>query len=62
VLLCAIVKHRATQQHKRNQSMFTSIAFVTTAVIAFAAGVAVGVYFTCKSIASGKVKNVKVVG
>lgn len=42
--------------------MFTTIAFVSTAVIAFAAGVAVGVYFTCKSIASGKVKDVKVVG
>jgi len=42
--------------------MFTTIAFITTAVIAFVAGWAVGVYFTCKNIASGKVKNVKVVG
>ena len=42
--------------------MFTTIAFVTTVVIAFAAGFAVGVYLTCKSIASGKVKNIKVVG
>lgn len=42
--------------------MFTTIAFISTAVIAFAAGVAVGVYFTCKSIASGKVKNVQVIG
>ena len=42
--------------------MFTTIAFITTAVIAFAAGVAAGVYYTCKSIASGKVKNVQVRG
>lgn len=42
--------------------MFTSIAFITTAVIAFAVGVAVGVYFTCKVIAQGKVSNVKIVG
>ena len=41
--------------------MFTTIAFITTAIIAFAAGVAVGIYVTCKTIASGKVENVKVV-
>lgn len=38
----------------------TIIAFITAAIIAFAAGIAVGVYFTCKAIASGKVKNVTV--
>lgn len=38
----------------------TTIAFITTAIIAFAAGIAVGVYFTCKLIAEGKVKNVTV--
>ena len=42
--------------------MFTTIAFVSTAVITFAAGVVVGIYFTCKVIAQGKVPNVKVVG
>lgn len=41
--------------------MFTSIAFITTSIIAFAAGVGVGVYVTCKVIAQGKIKNVKVV-
>jgi cell division protein FtsX len=38
----------------------TTIAFITTAILAFAVGVGVGVYFTCKAIASGKVKNVTV--
>ena len=39
----------------------TVIAIITTATLTFFAGVGVGVYFTCKSIASGKVKNVKVI-
>jgi hypothetical protein len=41
--------------------MFTTIAFIATAIIAFAAGVGVGVYYTCRVIADGKVENVKVV-
>jgi hypothetical protein len=41
--------------------MFTTIAFVATAIIAFVAGVSLGVYYTCRVIADGKVKNVKVV-
>lgn len=38
----------------------TTIAIISVAIIAFAVGMACGVYFTCKAIASGKVKNVKV--
>jgi uncharacterized protein YneF (UPF0154 family) len=41
--------------------MFTTIAFVSTVIVAFVVGVAVGIYVTCKTIASGKVENVKVV-
>jgi hypothetical protein len=40
----------------------TTIAIVSVAIISFAVGIAFGVYATCKSIASGKVKNVKVIG
>lgn len=40
----------------------TTIAIVSVAIIAFALGVAFGIYGTCKAIASGKVENVKVVG
>jgi uncharacterized protein YneF (UPF0154 family) len=28
----------------------TTIAFITTAIIAFAAGIVVGFYFTCKAL------------
>ena len=31
--------------------MFTSIAFVTTAIITFVVGVAVGIYIACKVVA-----------
>ena len=41
--------------------MFTTIAFITTAIVAFAAGAGIGVYYTCRVIADGEVKNVKVV-
>jgi cell division protein FtsX len=40
----------------------TTIAIISVAIIAFAVGVAFGVYATCKAIASGKVENVKVTG
>lgn len=40
----------------------TIIAIISVAIISFSVGVAAGVYFTCKSIASGKVENVKVIG
>ena len=39
----------------------STIAIISIAIIGFAFGFAVGVYATCKTIASGKVKNVKVV-
>lgn len=39
----------------------TTIAIISVAIIAFAAGTAFGIYATCKTIASGKVKNVKVI-
>jgi hypothetical protein len=38
----------------------TVIAITATATLTFFAGVGVGVYITCKTIASGKVENVKV--
>lgn len=41
--------------------MITTIAIVMTAIVAFGVGVACGIYATCKTIASGKVKNVKVI-
>lgn len=41
--------------------MITTIAFVSTMIIVFVLGVAGGIFATCKAIASGKVKNVKVV-
>jgi hypothetical protein len=40
----------------------TTIAIISVAIISFAVGCSVGVYFTCKAIASGKVTNVKVIG
>ena len=40
----------------------TTIAIVAVAIVAFASGVVLGVYATCKTIASGKVKNVKYIG
>ena len=39
----------------------TVVAMIAVAVIAFAAGVAFGVYAAAKAIASGKVENVKVI-
>ena len=41
--------------------MFTTIAFVATAIVTFVAGVVTGVYYTSRVIAAGKVENVKVV-
>jgi uncharacterized protein YneF (UPF0154 family) len=40
----------------------TIIAITATATLAFLIGIVVGIYVTCKTIASGKVENVKVVG
>lgn len=40
--------------------MFTTIAFVSTVIVAFVVGVAVGVYYSAKAIATGKVENVTV--
>lgn len=40
----------------------TTIAIISVAIISCAVGFAAGVYATCKTIAAGKVKNVKVIG
>ena len=39
----------------------TTIAIIAVSIITFVIGFAFGVYVTCKTIASGKVKNIKVV-
>jgi hypothetical protein len=41
--------------------VFTTIAFVATAIFTFVVGFAAGVYYTARVIAEGKVENVKVV-
>ena len=40
----------------------TVIAITATATLTFLIGIVAGIYVTCKTIASGKVENVKVVG
>ena len=39
----------------------TTIAFITTVIFAFVAGIYFGLVFAAKAIASGKVDNVKVI-
>jgi hypothetical protein len=45
----------------RKETEMSTIVIVSVAIIAFALGTVFGVLITCKTIADGKVKNVKVI-